>query len=67
MGRLQLAKQIMHKPGQISYYYFLLMLESIETILVAIDDQVCAAFVQLIEVRPSFLEVRALFWFFGVF
>ena len=34
-------------PAQISYYYFLLMLESIETILVAIDDQVCAAFVQL--------------------
>jgi len=51
--------------SQMSYYYFLLMLESIETILVAIDDQVCAAFVQLIEVRPSFLEVR-LFWFIGV-
>jgi len=43
------------------------MLESIETILVAIRDQVCAAFVQLIEVRPSFLEVSFLFWFVGVF
>jgi len=38
-----------------SYYYFLLMQESIETILVAIDDQVCEAFVQLIEVLPIFL------------
>ena len=30
-------------------------------ILVATDNQVCAAFVQLIEVRPSFLEVGFLF------
>lgn len=44
-----------------SYFYFLLMLEWNETILVSTDDQVCAAFVQLIEVRPSFLEVGFLF------
>jgi len=43
------------------------MLESIEIILVATHDQVCAAFVQLIEVRPSFLEVSILLWFILVF
>jgi hypothetical protein len=35
------------------------MLQSTATILISIDDQVCAAFVQLIEVRPSVLEVWA--------
>lgn len=35
------------------------MLESTETFLISIDDQVCAAFVQLIEVHPSVLQVCA--------
>lgn len=35
------------------------MLESTETFLISIDNQVCAAFVQLIEVHPSVLQVWA--------
>lgn len=57
-----MRREVINKdPSDINYFNFLLMLESVETILIATDDQVCAAFVQLIEVRPSFLEVCFLF------